>query len=271
MIKRFTMPEYLAAAAKLSPNLPHFQVDSSYAHGWTAGIGTKRAIHLATVGDTTMVKATQEMIDRFEINTAVDRVFKSQPGFVGAVNVGAYLSGSPTCMRARQRVDSVARHINVYVNVSTSGGVTVQTGLRRGAAIIGLLDALQKAGLGLTIHIISEFDTYREMTKGDGDQYHLITLETPVDLSVATFALAHPAFDRCVTMPMADTIGGFPGGWPRSHNKLGGSYSPAYREFLSKTLEMGPRDIYIPAAYSSDELTKNPEEWVRQTITQVLT
>jgi hypothetical protein len=197
-----------------------------------------------------------KLVDEFVIKDEIKQRYI--PSMTGSrVSVPDYLAGSPRCMRQRKPSEIQTRSVNLFVNMSSSGGVKATTLLQRGTTILALLEFLSLSQISVELFLVCETDG-----QTDGDYIQVIKVEShPLDLSVVGFAIAHPAFDRKVCMYMADLMDGFQGMWPRSRNKGG------YQERLKKNIGAAESDIYIPEAGLWDDLlVSNPKGWLAERI-----
>lgn len=261
-IERFeSVPEFVRTAVSRGVEKHHY-FDTAE---WGDGLKGPEVIRRALNGDNSFAKACENTI------THLAPVFKSapqfsyQPDFAGSrVNVGAYLSGDPMCMRRKTRTNQATPHITMYVEVDSSSGVNQETMLKRGGAILALLEWLQSANVGVDLYLI----TCCYGTENEGF-YGLIRVESrPLDLANSAFAIAHPAFARRLCYAYSAVTSYFGNGWPRNSTAWGIT-SARYAEYMRSLLQMSPGDIYVPAASYNDPLVRTPETWLKDRIMQL--
>jgi hypothetical protein len=123
--------------------------------------------------------------------------------------------------------------------------------------ILALLEFLQLSQVSVGLFLLAE-------THGntDGDLIQVIQVESsPLDLSTASFAIAHPSFARQLTYAMAYKMDGFNGMWGSLYNHRD------YVKLLGKAIGMTELDVYVEPPKSWDQLImNNPEKWLEQRI-----
>lgn len=225
---------------------------------WDAGVSAGEAMGLAVTGDPRLVSAQSEAVNRVAAGLANAPTMASERHFSGArVDVAAYLGGNPRCMVRRIRAPRPVRHVSVYVAGQCGADISAQNMLVRGATIVGLLEALQTQQIGVNLYVV--VGTHG---RTDGSCFQVIQIDSqPLDLSVASFALAHPAFARNVAYTLARSLDGFDGGsWPAIRDDAG----------TRKALGLEPGDIYIPAPANRDaNIIKDPLTYVQNHLTQL--
>jgi hypothetical protein len=242
--------------------------DESLGRNWDMNVNGQEAARLAVEGDPSLVQQAEKIVDKhLATRLAQGTGLAWTPAITGArVDVPAYLGGNPLNMRRRTKVERMASAVSIYVSNTCSYGISAEKMLHRGCVILALLSYLQASNITVDLYMLSE-------THGrtDGDFYQAIQVESrPLDLSTASFAIAHPAFARHTCYSYATIKDGFNGSWPRSYDNLGGSYQdPRYEAHVRTVLGMVPTDIYVPAVHYNDPLTETPERWLNERISQL--
>lgn len=253
-----SLTEYLGKAPALSSR--------SEGASWDLGVSASQALVLARNGDPTLVAATISAIDAISPTLITQDRPRWEMAIAGPlVSVPAYLSGCPMAMRHRVPRGASVRHVSIYVELSTMGHVKAADMLTRGQAILALVEYLQATQINVDLNLVLDTDGTDDKS---GDLFQVIPVESrPLDLSVAGFALAHPAFARNVGYAVAKKHG-FTGNTSRSLSRLGrGAYIP----FIRETLEMEPRDVYIQELFRNDLSATDPKSWIEQRISQIET
>lgn len=239
----------------------------SQGQSWDAGVGYAQAIQLAKKGDPLLVSKSSDQLDRlvneYKLREEVRTSYKRS--VMGTrVNVPEYLSGSPLCMRRKQASEMQVRSVSIYVSTTCAAGITADQMLKRGSTIMALLEYLQMSQVAVQLYLLAE-------THGatDGDFIQVIQVESsPLDLSTASFAIAHPAFARQITYAMAYAMDRFNGQWPRSRGY--GGTSDAWEKLLSSAIGMTADDIYVPApSWYDEEIIARPEQWLDAKIRKI--
>lgn len=225
---------------------------------WDAGVTPSEAIELAETGDPRLVSAQSEAVNRVAAGLAATPTMTSVRAMSGArVDVGAYLGGSPRCMVRRVRAPRPVRHVAVYVNGACGADISARNMLVRGATVVGLLEALQTQQIGVDLFLV--VGTHG---RSDGSCFQVIRIDSqPLDLSVASFAIAHPAFTRNVAYYLAETLDQFNGhDWPAIRSDAD----------TRKALGLEAGDIYIQAPANRDaNIISDPATFVQNHISQL--
>ena len=220
-------------------------------------VDRETAMARAVTGDDSLVSSALAMLAKVNVPMGLTTGRVTVSDVVGSrVSVGAYLSGSPRCMRRRVKGEVERRHVNVYVSCGVSASISGRDMLRRGTAVLALLEGLQSAGVACDVYVT--FDCTYDGGPSAHD-YRAIKLDTPLCLATAGFALAHPAWSRLVMFDRAEV--GF------------GQYSGLYRPDVNRVRAaygMAPEDIYVPWVYSGSEPElANPVEWAQSHLHQL--
>jgi hypothetical protein len=176
----------------------------------------------------------------------------------GAVCVPAFLTNHPESMLGRQRRPHNTRQVNIYLNTTSSAGVKGDALLRRGTAVLALLEALRMQQVAVDLFLVSTLDKNRNRT--DGCEYSVIELPSrPLDLATVGFAVAHPAFTRNLIYGL--------------HHKMGWSGSWADKtqaQDVREILGLAPQDVYIDKVYGREENITNPQAWLDKHMSQII-
>jgi hypothetical protein len=115
------------------------------------------------------------------------------------VDVGRFLTGEPENMLEYIEEPSVGRGkiVHIYVNTVASCGISKETMYYRGAAVLALVDALEKLGFSCCVQTI---DAISERWTGDKNvlRYNVTLREAgeALDMDRLAFALAHASWLR---------------------------------------------------------------------------
>lgn len=119
------------------------------------------------------------------------------------VDPGAYAEGLPECMvhfvpEARAGAGKV---LDVLVNIAASVSVKSDSIMRRGAAVLCLVDALEMHGYNLAITSYWPACGYR---KSAAWSMTIKRLDSPLDADLTAFLIAHPASNRRLGFRLAE-------------------------------------------------------------------
>lgn len=259
-VQRYDSIDAFVTAAAKGKTLDEY--NGSHDREWDLGVNGREAIRRATFGDPTIAAKVGEGMADVAINVAPELVRIWETAVSGSrVNMSAYLAGSPMHMRRRRASEVAATNVAIYVDGSCFVGCKADDMLRRGVAILGLLESLQTMGIGTELYLYMLHRT----SSGSGAQ--IIRCESrPLDLSTTGFALAHPAFFRNVVYGHVWGMGS-QGRWPSQYVELGGSrHDPRYLAWVRETIGASERDIVLPQVNGVREIPAKPAAWITQRI-----
>lgn len=110
----------------------------------------------------------------------------------GSVDIGRYLQGEPDCFRSVKKQKTGQRQVDIAFNCTVSGGVDTDTIFKRGAAIVKLIEKLEKSGASVRLTMVTH------NTKG-GEWQAEITVKEPkqrLELEKLAWCLCSPGFFR---------------------------------------------------------------------------
>lgn len=260
--------ESVAAIEGYSGNNHYARESFDHARGeyWDLGVTGRRASELALTGDPTITARTTDAVNRLE--SVVRDVPRStyRRDFAGVrVDVPAYLGGNPMCMRRKSRTDVQTRHMAIYVCVSCQGAVTASDMLARGATILGLVESLQSMSIGVDLYLIVE------AANGAADHFQVIRLaesSRPVDVSLVSFAIAHPAFARNLCYKSVASYANYTGQWSEAATSLRKG-SSRWEAHVREAIGIAPSDVYVGYALGGDPTISNPDAWIAGHLSQV--
>lgn len=182
----------------------------------------------------------------------------------GSVDVDRFLAGDPENMLEGRLVPSLAHGqvVRVLLNVGALGAVSTETMIRRGIAMLALVELVRMAGLSLELWIETTTSkggaTYTVLTRalGAGDS---------IDVDALMFPLAHPAQHRRITFACRERASaavikrfGFSeqGGYGSSHQVVCDA--------------MVDPDITIAEPLSGETAyTRDPAKWIRERLVEL--
>lgn len=248
MLKQFDSVESFARECSALPTRYHC---STYGEDDWAGGTMEHCVRMATDGETSLVQKAQEYLDRLEVQAQTKTLEWSHSPVGCRVAVPDYLTGSPTPMRRKRRVQTDTAPINIYVSLTCSSSIDHETLLNRGIVILALLMKLQEVR-PVQLYLVSETD--------GSDGLTLLTMRVesqPLNLSTAIYALARPGFSRQMSHSMSRYLNHFGGRWPNGYR------SEKYRARRAELLGLTGEDIFIGAAESWDPIVKDSVNWLQ--------
>ena len=137
-------------------------------------------------------KKSQEILDKIEGKLNIETsAYKTQSSVVGSlVNVGAYLSGNPMCMRMRRKQMENTNPVNLILDVTVSAGTSQNEIFNRGVATLALTRVVsQSRPVNLRVVTGMLIEGYNGVIS--------IPIETaPLDLARASYLLSRPEVFR---------------------------------------------------------------------------
>ena len=229
---------------------------------WCGGLDAKESVRRCHAGDISRVAPSDALLSRFERFAFQSLRREWRDDISGQVpNVPAFIAGTPLAMRRRAKVESPAAPLAIVVDLTSSANISPDMLERRGAAILAVVRVLSaRRPVELWAGTMTDADGRKNASA------HFARIETaPLDLARAAFVLVSPAFPRqlCYGASRAD---GFEGAWPYGNDD-------ASRRFMADILRPAMPHVEdflaIPAAHISDDMTRNPELWIENTLARL--
>ncbi len=231
---------------------------------WHGGKSFADALSLARHGWQEVRPQVDALVDR--IDAVIAPVL--EPAFVnyfdvsgGGVDIGRYLNGEPECMMETKlaTVAKPGRVVSILVDGFYSSGIGSADIIRRGCAIVALVDSLEKlqhnTEIWLEMSLRSAIDrkpiTYLVKLKG---------AEDALDVDMLMFAVANPASYRRIGFAAQERVGENREFRAGESNNYGGPDG----------LKMGE---YVGAAISLERLnlrdeTRDAEVWIKSKLSE---
>ncbi len=247
-VKRFdSVQEFVAA----TPTLNDY---------WTNGEYHRHASRICSYTQTGMpdlLAKAEVLLESLSSVTLESHAFVHTPDVWGQrLNMGEWLAGSPTCFRRKKRVTTDAAPMNVYVSQFASAGISTDSLINRGVAILALVAKLSQ------IRPIDLWLVNESMTSYDGD--HKLSLAVrvesrPLNLSQASFCIGHPMFFRCLSFGYLRHQMGAYKSIPAPYDSAFSYQIKPYKD----ALEVTDADLYIPGSHLySSPIISDPVNWI---------
>lgn len=254
---------FIDKMAEVYPNKPHHQ-DADF-----AGVGTfDEAYALARggwhdrSGDVRALSDT--LMDQFERKAGLSMT-QHWDMVGGAFDYQSYLAGDPDCMSEfiQTRQDRSGRVFRLLIDPGGAGDVSARFLMNRAAAIVTLLDIIQRSGNSLELWIASPamniVKNYMPMTP----VFCLHPAGGVVDLDSIMFACGHPAFLRWMVFTDRTITSGVPG------HRFGRSQP---LRLCTQLLDIVQPDYLVERsehARGEPSAGDNPEGWIMHTLEQL--
>jgi hypothetical protein len=194
---------------------------------------------LAVVESAIELAEKEHMMDTFEMTWAVAG---------DEVDIGRYLTGEPECMIAfpLSKTSKVGRVITFVANASYSAAIKPDTVIRRGQLMVALALALERLGHSVVIYSNIAYGDMHGGVRYSDEEFSVRVkgADDTIDPARLMFALAHPAFVRCLLFTAAYNLPD-ERGRGRRHNSQVGIPLPA------------TKDIYPEGAIILPEIVSN--------------
>lgn len=223
---------------------------------WT-GETYRESMQKAIFGDSSLVPEAEKLIDK--IYTQIDIPFPVwTPSVAGAYPVvPEFLMGQVECMRYKQEDFQDKNPVKIFVDISSSAGVSFEDLKKRGVAILAFTMVMQN------IRPIELF-VFASLDGKSADKCSIPVIKIDANtLSQATYCLTSAGFDRNLTHSYSRKHNGFSGHWaffeyPESEN---------YWLKMRKLLKLDDKDIMIKGSFLDDRLIlDDPVKWCNQEI-----
>ncbi len=263
--------EYVENAAKCGPVF----ADESGAHkpntAWNGNVSYQKAIDMARHGWSEVRADVDVLIENIDahISPVLKPAFESYFDVAGgAVDVGRFLDGEPECMVETRLVEIAkpGRVITILVNGGFRALITPDDIKKRGAAIVGLIDALER------MQHSTEIALEMSCEDGEGNETgpfltHLVWLkrsEETLDIDTLMFALAHPARHRRMTFALREHES------VSDRRRFGLVDRHGESSMPSQCVERVGADVHLDVIITNGEKSvANAEEWIRENMVKL--
>jgi hypothetical protein len=223
--------------------------------GWYGGTYQEFKQRIET-GDNALVAKSDAHLAKIEDQVPMSRGWRNVDDVVGAVpNVPAFLAGHPQCMRRRQRTMRETAPLAIYMDLTSSAGISAADVQARGVVLLALTRLLVE-------HRPVELWVGTSLGNTRWSATVAWRIDTaPLDLARAAYHVSATAMARGFGYEMAHAELKMPHGhWPFDSHGL---HCRTAEERL-KNVFSGQELMYIPPIYLDDAMTKDPVAWVKR-------
>jgi len=230
----------------------------SGSEGW-AGASYDSFKQRIETGDNSLVEESDKFLALIEDQVPMSRGWRNIDDVVGALpNVPAFLAGHPQCMRRRVRTMKDSAPLAIYMDLTSSAGISAYDVQKRGIVLLALVRLLVEhrpvelwvgAGLG----------NYGGKTAGTV-AWRVDT--APLDLARAAFHISATVMSRGFGYGLARAVLGTDGCWP-FHNYDLHCKTAAQR---LQAVFPGQELLYVLPIHLRDEMTTDPVGWLKRTM-----
>jgi hypothetical protein len=209
------------------------------------------------------------MVDQYaeqlqeRINDTLSDHYVVQHDVTGAdVNIGLFMAGEPECMMqfVTEPQARMGRVVKVLVNGCTSASTNADNIIKRGAAVLTLVNTLHLMGVG--VELWWEDAITGSDKKGYSTAVKLHDSAQPLDIDNVMFALAHPSMLRRVCFSVQEQS---PHAGKQGAGAMGGGYGIPTECMLNKMFDF---DVVVERLQRSDDPTvRNGVGWIVDRVT----
>jgi hypothetical protein len=235
---------------------------------WSGGETWAQSVHKAKYGDTALVSQAEALIEKISVEAQRELPVWT-PSVAGAFPmVAEYLMDRPDCMRRRHPTPDERAPIRIYVELTSSGGISAADMQKRGTAILALA-LLLNTHRACELHAVVGLDARVE---GARASFCVVRLgSSPLDISSACNALTSVGFVRSMGYQMLDqsSESRASGGWAWNLHPEGAARS-LYVAKLRKALNAEATDMIIPPIHIHDKAVTDPVGFVQRALDEAL-
>lgn len=236
---------------------------------WMGGESRAAYYRMVRTGDTSKVAEAERLLDKIEVQIDREGIVWHNDVAGAYPDVAAFLANDPECMKRRCVTEDDRSPLRVWVDVSSSGGITASDLLPRGIAALALVMQLIRSGRAVELWT---FTSIHGRTNGQTAVCAKMNTN-PIDIASVAYCLTSQGFARGLCYGAARQFNGFNGRWGCnyvSYGTLQERIAGARRTLDGLTAQ---QDIILPAPFWNDKTDKgdaglifrDPVKWVVET------
>lgn len=226
---------------------------------WSGGGTREQFLSKVELGDQSLVQQSDDYLAKIEDQVPVSRGWRNVDDVVGAVpNVPAFLAGHPQCMRRRERTMRDTAPLAIYMDLTSSGGITAQVVQRRGVVLLALTRMLVEHR---AVELWVGASLGGSSLRGSGTVAWQIDT-APLDLARAAHRISSTTMSRGFGYSACQQRLSTKGSWPFNSYALHVETAPSRLQ----TVFAGQTLLYVPPVYLTDPLVTNPVAWLKKTM-----
>ena len=177
----------------------------------------------------------------------------------GSVDMGKFVTGEPECMIewVSEPAASMGRVVKICLAGTVSASIKPDMIVRRGTAVVALLDTLHKLGVGVELWWESCVTGRGGDSKAYSTAVRLHDSSEPLDVDNLMWAVAHPSMLRRVTFAVQERSE-----TAREQN-VGGGYGHCADMALPMIMDF---DVKVERLQMGDPTERDPLKWVISTV-----
>ena len=229
-------------------NYSHMDDNSYYGGNWTNNSRWNDLITKCYYGDTSLVAKAEEFISKLSVKIETPEAEWTTEQVGWFPSVPDHIAGVPEDMRKRKFVTSEQSPVKIWVDCTTSSGISASDMLARGTAILALVLKLQRFRPVELIQCCLYTDkclTIRHATR-------------PMCLATLAYALTNVGFTRRVLYHAIQPLDG---------GRVNYSEYEMRKRLASRGVK--PQDVCIPGVLLGDALIKDGLGWVQNKLNEL--
>lgn len=234
---------------------------SDWRTDWAKSASLDEAVAMAHVGYAEVRPQVESLMEIMEERLAErfgNRFVTEYAVSGGTVDIGKFVTGEPECMLewVSEPAASMGRVVKVAVAGTASSSIKPEDMIRRGTAVVALLDTLHKLGVGLELW-------WDSTITGNDSRDHSTVVKlhdssNPLDIDDLMWAVCHPSMLRRMTFGVQE----------RSETAkaqgVGGGYGTPANMGITKVQDF---DVVIEKLQNgSGDIVRDPLAWVISTV-----
>lgn len=176
------------------------------------------------------------------------------------VNMGLFMSGEPECMMqfVSEPEARMGRVVKVLINGVTNASTPKENIIKRGVAVLALVNTLHLMGVGIELWFESSITGTDDKTYSTTCKLH--DSNQPLDIDNVMFALAHPSMLRRLVFSVQEQSK-----FQRQQRATrGGGYGSCAPLALNKVMDF---DVTVERLQYTDSIVTSPLEWIVDKVT----
>lgn len=252
------MVDYAAATPKSKRKASDDR--GSFKSEWTKSDSLEHAMELAHKGygeirpkvDAIMEVLEERLAERFGNRFVTEYAVSG-----GSVDMGKFVTGEPECMLdwVSEPAASMGRVVKVCLAGTVSSSISADMIVRRGTAVVALLDTLHKLGVGVELWWDSTIMGSDMVEHSTAVRLH--DSSEPLDVDNLMWAVAHPSMLRRVVFAVQERSE------TAQEQGVGGGYGRCHTMALPRIMDF---DVTVEMLERGDLTERDPLAWVIKTV-----
>lgn len=227
---------------------------------WSGGSTHAQFEQRIRTGDTDLVHQSDEFLAKIEDQVPLSRGWRNFDDVVGAVpNIPAFLAGHPQCMRRRERTMKQTAPLAIYMDLTSSAGISAKSVQKRGVTLLALTRLLVDHR-PVELYVGTSLGDYGRLAGSYTTMWRIDT--APLDLARAAFFIGATVMSRGFGYGITIQELKSNGNWPFDNYGL---HCETAKQRMAAAFP-GSDLLYLPPIMVNDELVEKPVEWIKRVL-----